>query len=134
MRDLAIVGHEVIGGIFGRHATLNGVAAGLYGRLRAQPDLWIIARHSLGDQQLAFHDVDAGHLLGDRVLDLNSRIDFDEIEVVCVAVDQKLDRPGVFILHGLSYAQRRIADLIPQAGIEIGGGGDFDDLLVPALQ
>ena len=134
MRDLAVVGHKVVGGVFGRHAALQGVSASMHGRLRAQADLGIIQRRSLGDQKLALHDVDSGDFLGHRVLDLNTRIDLDEIELVRVAVDQKFDSTGIFVLHGLADPQRRVAHVVAQVRIEIGRRGDLGDLLMPALQ
>ena len=48
--------------------------------LSRQADLRVGQALPLGDQNLAFDDVDAGHHLGHGVLDLDARIDLDEIE------------------------------------------------------
>jgi hypothetical protein len=49
---------------------------------------------ALADADLRLDDVDAGDLLGDRVLDLDARIDLDEVELAGVGVHQELDRAG----------------------------------------
>ena len=46
------------------------------------------------DVDLRLDDVDAGHLLGDGVLDLDARIDLDEIEFPGVGVLQELYGAG----------------------------------------
>jgi hypothetical protein len=46
------------------------------------------------DMDLRLDDVDAGHLLGDRVLHLDARIDLDEVELAGVGIHQEFDRAG----------------------------------------
>ena len=53
---------------------------------------------ALGDADLRLDDVDAGHLLGDRVLDLDARIDLDEVEGAGIGIHQELDRAGALYL------------------------------------
>ena len=52
------------------------------------------------DANLFLDDVDAGHHLGDRMLDLQPRVRFHEVEAA-VGIHQELERPGVRVLHGL---------------------------------
>ena len=59
-----------------------------------------------GDPDLLLDQVDAGDHLGDRVLDLDPRVDLDEVEVV-VGVDQELAGAGVDVAGGLRAAGRR---------------------------
>ncbi len=99
VRDAAVVGHEMVRRIFGRHAALNGKAVRRDGLLRRQSDLRIVERHALGDQDLRLDDIDAGHFFGHRVFDLNPRVDFDEVELVRVGIDQKLDGAGVLVVR-----------------------------------
>src|SRR6202012_5059949 len=66
---------------------------------------------AIGDPDLGLHQIDAGGALGDGVLDLNARIDLDEIELAAVSVLQKLDRAGVAVARRPSDAQRRRAQL-----------------------
>ena len=49
---------------------------------------------ALGDADLRLDDVDAGDHLGDGVLDLDARIDLDEVELAGVGIHQELDRAG----------------------------------------
>ncbi len=95
--DAAIVGDEVLLGIFGGDAALQRVAV--------QPDV-LLRRHArfrradgkaVEDVDLRLDDVDAGHLLGDGVLDLDARIDLDEVEFAGVGILQELDRAGADI-------------------------------------
>ena len=58
-----------------------------------------------GDPDLFLHDVDAGHHLGDRMLDLQPGVRFHEIEAA-VGIHQELEGAGVGVLHRL----RRVDD------------------------
>ena len=92
--------------------------------------------------QLGLHEIDAGHLFGDRVLDLDPGIGFDEPEPVVGSdrftgggrgVDQEFDGADPAVAdrstqRGSSIAHRRS---LPIA--DAGGRGELDDLLVPAL-
>src|SRR5262249_42255770 len=59
-----------------------------------------------GDQNLALHQIDAGHHFGDRVFYLNARIDLDEVQVPGF-VHQKLDRARI----GIAYNTDSLAQL-----------------------
>jgi hypothetical protein len=50
------------------------------------------------DVDLRLDDVDAGHLLGDGVLDLDARVHLDEVELARVHIHQELDRAGADIV------------------------------------
>ena len=79
-------------------------------------------------------DVDAGDFFGDGVLDLDARIDFDEVELVGVGIDQELDRAGVLVVHRAADRRaphRRSASR--RSAIEIGRRRDLDHLLMPPL-
>ena len=123
MRDASMIGHEVVGGVFGRHAALNGKAASWRRPLGSQADFGIGQGEPLGDEDLRLHDVDAGHLFGDGVLDLNPRIDLDEVELARVGIDQELDRSRVLVagVPGRWRAPRR-STLAAKFRIEAGAG------------
>ena len=53
VRDPSVVGHEVVGGVFGGHAALHGEPGGSNGVLRPQADFRIGQRLALGDEDLA---------------------------------------------------------------------------------
>ena len=84
------------------------------------------------DADLELDEVEAGHELGDRVLDLDARVDLDEVEVA-VAREQELDRAGVVVVGGARDLHGRVADLLAQVGGDRGRGRFLDQLLVAAL-
>ena len=93
--DAAVVRDEVVLRVLGGDAALQGVAvepdrrparhAGAGGSPIAAPS---------SDADLRLDDVDAGHLLGDGVLDLDARIDLDEVELAGVGIHQEFDGAG----------------------------------------
>ena len=52
-----------------------------------------------GDADAGLDDVDAGHHLGDAVLDLHARVHLHEVEAA-VAVEQELDGAGALVVRG----------------------------------
>ena len=86
-------------------------------RMAVQPDI-LLRRHArfrradgkaVENVDLRLDDVDAGHLLGDGVLDLDARVDLDEIGGVRIGIHQELDRAGADIVCGAGDAQRIVA-------------------------
>ena len=67
------------------------------------------------------------------MLDLDPRVDLDEVKLSAVGVHQELDRAGADILRGARDRDGIAADFGPALLVEIGSGGALDDLLVPAL-
>ena len=55
-----------------------------------------VERLARRDSQLLTNEVDAGHELGDRVLDLQPRVQLDEVEAL-VRPEQELEGAGVAI-------------------------------------
>ena len=66
------------------------------------------------DANLPSHQIDAGHHLGDRVLDLQPRVHLEEVEPA-VLVEQKLDRAGIGVADGARDRGRRRRDRAPAA-------------------
>ena len=60
------------------------------------------------DFELQLHEVDAGDHLRDRMLDLDARVDFHEIEIVALDVVEKLDRAGVAVADRGQQIDRRL--------------------------
>ena len=133
MRDSAVIGGELVGGVLGGHAALKGVAAHADRFLVGQGDLGVGKWNALRDEDLALDQVDTGDDFRHGVFHLDTRIDLDEVEPSGFHVDKKFDGPGVVVLHVLTDLDRRVADIGAQLRIEIVGGGDFDDLLMAAL-
>ena len=63
-----------------------------------------------GDAELPFDEVEPGHRLGYRVLDLQPRVHLDEIELAGRASDDELDRAGADIADRARRRDRRLAD------------------------
>lgn len=75
-----------------------------------------------GDPDLLFDQVEAGHRLGYRVLDLNARIHLHEIEIAVLGVE-KLDRSGARVAGRLGRLDRRRADPLSEPRRQRPGDG-----------
>jgi hypothetical protein len=123
---LARRGQKVAAGVLGVDAKLDGVAA--------DGHVVLAQRQALagGDADAGLDDVDAGHHLGDAVLDLHARVHLHEIEVAG-RVEQKLDRAGALVAGGAGGLDGGLAHARPQLGRDGRRGRFFDQLLVAAL-
>ena len=65
----------------------------------------------LSNANLGLHQVAHGDQLGDRVLNLDARVDLDEVEVALL-VHEELDRTGVAIANVAGQRQCVVADLL----------------------
>ncbi len=68
------------------------------------------------------------------MLDLDARIDLDEVEVAAVGVEQELGGAGVVEADGPADREAGVQDAPADRGVEIRGRGDFHDLLMAALK
>jgi hypothetical protein len=71
--NLTSVGRKALSGVLSRDAALEGEAAG---RDVVLSETELLERCACCDLNLRSDDVDAGDLLGDRVLDLDAGVDF----------------------------------------------------------
>jgi hypothetical protein len=71
-----------------------------------------------GDADLLAHQVDAGHRLGDRMLDLQAGVHLDEVELA--VLEQELHRAGAAILELAHRRRGELADAVALLGIERG--------------
>ena len=102
----------------------------------AWPRIWIVAlreRQLLagGHADLHLHDVDAGHHLGHRMLDLHAGVHLDEIELAVLV--QELEGAGAAVADLLAGGGAALADALDDAARDAGRGRFLDDLLVAAL-
>src|SRR6185437_1962707 len=65
------------------------------------------------DPKLPLHQVETGGKLGHRMLDLQARVHFQEIEIA-VSIDQKFERTGVGVARGARDFERRFAHFVAQ--------------------
>ncbi len=103
---------EARGRVFGIEPRFDGVAE--HARMRRQA-------LAFGDFDLEPHQVDAGDQLGDRMLHLDARIDFDEIKVAR-GREQKLHCSGVGVADGAAERDGGVAHALSQIVVERGRG------------
>ena len=87
------------------------------------------ALFTFGDADLRLDEVDAGDFLGDGMLDLQARVDLDEV-VPAVLVEEELDRAGVGVAGVLAEANGVGEQPVAQVRIQVGRRRDLDDLNV----
>ena len=133
MRHPAVIRHESVRRVFGCDAALNRESVRRNGLLRGKPDEGVSKRHALSNHDLRLDDVDSRYLLRHRVLNLNPRVDFDEVELVCVGIDEKFDRAGIFVIHFATDGECRVAQRQSDVRSKIRGRSDLDHFLVPSL-
>ena len=127
MLDPAGRGLEVAGRVLGVEADLDRVAAGDDVLLRERERL---ARR---DQDLCLDQVNAGHHLGNGVLDLDPRVDLDEVDSCPLAVDDEFDRRRIGVVGRADQPARGLAHLDARLVRDAPAGAFFDQLLVPPL-
>ena len=107
---------EVAGRVLGVDPALDRVAG--------EPDVLLPEpqRPALGDRDLLGDDVQPGDRLGDRVLDLDARVDLEEVELAAVGVDQELDRARAPVPEASAEGDGRRPQPVPQVRVEPGAG------------
>ena len=110
-------------GILGVEPHLDGMASGLVAVC--------CKRLSFGDPDLLLDEIEAGHSLGDRVLDLDAPVQLEEEEAV--SVDDELDRAGAAIPDRPSERHRGLVQLRAELRAEARRRGLLEHFLVPPL-
>jgi hypothetical protein len=108
--------------VLGVEADLDGMAARL-GQ--------VAQRSAAGDEQLLLDEIEAGHELGDGMLDLEPGVELDEPELV--VRDQELGGAGAFVGHSLRQGARRVGEGRTLRGSHSRRGRLLEHLLVAAL-
>ncbi len=121
-------GLEIGVGDFRIKAHLHG---GALGRKRPGGGDGVFARR-LADHP--FHEVDAEHRLGDRMLHLQAGVHLQEVEFLPLRVVDELHRAGALIGDALAQLHRRRVQAGAHFVREEGGGGLLHHLLVPPLE
>lgn len=108
-------------------------------RRRRPRDPRLGERRASREQQLRANKVDAGHLLRDRVFDLQPRVCLDEPERRIVVeraprLDEKLERREIVEARGIGHAHGGGDHAVAQARRQARRRRHFDELLVPPLQ
>ena len=131
--NAAVVGRELVLGILGSEAALDGIAIAGHLVLRGHADFRAVQFVALRDQDLRPDEVEAGNDLGDGVLDLDARVHLDEEPLLAIDVVKEFDSAGVVIANFAGHADRGVAELAHDQRGQAVAGRDLDDLLVTAL-
>ena len=92
-----------------------------------------VQRQTHGDLQLRGGEVDAADHLGRRMLDLETRVELEEVELVVVVRVEVLDGPGGDVADELAEADGGLLHGLEGVRLGNGHGRLLDDLLVPSL-
>lgn len=122
--DLARVGLEAGGGVFGGDSALNGKSSSVNVVLG---EAELSEGDTCGNLDLSRDNVDARDLFGDCVLDLDTRVNFDEI-VSALLIDQELGGTGVSVLDVSGKGEGVVEDCLSDRFLEVRGGSDLDHL------
>ncbi len=105
-------------------------------RLRIKPASRSSA--ALGEGKLRRHQIHAGHLFGDRVLDLEARIGFDKDKAARLAafrgLHEELERAKAAVPDLPGHRRGGMEDALAQARRECRARRDLDELLEAPLQ
>ena len=103
-------------------------------RVSGAGDVALLERQRLAARHpnLPFDEIEPGDRLGDRVFDLQARVDLEEVELA-VAVEEELHRPRTGVADGLPGGDSRRAHARPQRVVDGDRRRLFDDLLIAAL-
>lgn len=82
--------------------------------LLTDADHGIFQRIPLGNEDLALHDIDIGDELRDGVFYLYTGVDFDEIEMLLVLVNEEFARPCIDVVDVLHQLDCGVADLLAE--------------------
>ena len=124
----ARAGLEVLQRVFGVDPYFDGSA------LRSAVQRGPVQRIACGHAQHAFDQIQAGDHLGDRVLDLQAGVHFEEVEVVAGGVVDEFHGAGAAILHRLAQLHGGGVQAFAGGLRQVRRRGFFDHLLVAPLQ
>lgn len=92
----------------------------------------LLERGTRSNLDLGCDNINAGNLLGDGMLNLDSGVDFDEV-VSVLLVDQELSGTGIAVVDRLGELDSIGQDGITSLYWQVLGGSKLDDLLVTSL-
>lgn len=92
----------------------------------------LLEGYTSSNLNLSSDDVNTGDLFGNGVLDLDTRVDLNEV-VAVLLVDEEFGCTGVTVLDSFREFEGVRQDGLSDGFLQIGGRGDFDDLLVTSL-
>ena len=130
--DATIVGDEIVRWVLGRDPALDRMTRKLDLVLACRSRRFF-KRFAFGDQNLGAHNVDAGDFFGHGMLDLNARVDLDEVKGAVFHIHQEFDRPGAFIADLSCDFATQFSQVLALGLAQIRGRGALNDFLVAPL-
>lgn len=127
--ELTSIGREALGGVFGGDTALDGETTD-GDTVLGQAEL--LEGSTCGNLNLSCDNIDAGNLLSDGVLDLDSRVDLDEV-VSVLLVDQELGSTGIAVVDRLGELDSISQDGVASLDRQVLCRGKLNDLLVTSL-
>ena len=130
--ELAGVRHEVVGRVLSRDTALDSMAHGLQILLLRQVDFRAMELIAFSNFDLGLHDIDTGNLLGNGMLNLNTRVNLDEVELA-VGSSKEFYSAGADIINVLHQLYSCVADSLALLYRQSEGRSDFYELLMTTL-
>lgn len=127
--DLSSVGLEALGGILGGDSALDSETTSGNAVLG---ETKLAQSSTSGNLDLSSDDVDASDLLSDGVLDLDTRVDLDEV-VAVLLVNQELRSACIAVAGSLGQTDSIVENVVTDIGRKVLGRGNLNDLLVSSL-
>jgi hypothetical protein len=127
--DAARAWTEFVKGIFGVDAAFDGVAFEL------DVALGMLEGFAHGDHDLVANEVDAGDFFGNRMLNLDAFVHFQEV-VIAVVVDDEFDGASIGIMGEFGDLDGGLAHFVAELAVlalDQRRRGFFDDLLIAPL-
>ena len=131
--DLAVIRHEVVGGVLRGDPALQREAVQRNLFLRRQAHRLAEQLQPLRHLNLAAHQIDARDHLGDRVLHLDARIHLDEVPGARIGIHQELHGSGVVIAGRARQLDGGLGQRAADRIVQPHRGRHLDDLLMPPL-
>ena len=130
--QLAGIGHKVVGRVFGGNTALNGMAEAGNFVLFGNADFRAVQGITFGNFNLGLHNIKAGNFFGNGMFNLNTRVNFNKVEVA-VRGNEEFNRTGAEVINVFHQLNGCVADCLAQFGFKRKGRGNFHQFLVAAL-
>ena len=88
--------------------------------------------YSFGNFNLGLHNIKAGNFFGNSMFNLNTRVNFNKVEVA-VRGNEEFNRTGAEVINVFHQLNGCVADCLAQFGLKRKGRGNFHQFLVAAL-
>ena len=87
---------------------------------------------AFGNFNLGLHNIKAGNFFGNGMFNLNTRVNFNKVEVA-VRGNEEFNRTGAEVINVFHQLNGCVADCFAQFGFKRKGRGNFHQFLVAAL-